>query len=1381
MREPEVEACHVLRRMSQDKTGLLLAYVVLTEPGLLKQLEERLRHKLSPDERPALYVVVPALPLAADGAVDEVALAALEVIDDDLLKKWENDLQADPRIEQVAVVAETKHLRQSWLDIDALCPQASAPTQIGASQRLAVTARPDPMHISDAPPSISHGDALRSTATDPVTLRDLLVRAAGAAERKAVVYVESDGSETVQPYPQLLDEATRLLTGLRRLGLQPQDRIIFQLDRASDFIPAFWASILGGMIPVPASIPPAYEPDNSGVHKLHEAWKLLGSPVILTCASLAASVKSVAEALHLDGFRVEVVDELRHHAPAPNHYQAQPQAATLYLLTSGSTGVPKCVMLSHRNLLSMLAGLVQMNGFTRHDTTLNWLPLDHVGSIVFLSLMGVLLQARQVHIPTDVILCEPLRLLNAIEHYRASVSWAPNFAFGLILERCQHAPERRWNLSSMGCLVNAGEAVVAETMQTFLDVFCPQGLPRDAIQPAFGMSETCSGITWSQGFSPAEMTPDMPYVNVGRPIPGASVRIVDDQGNVVDEGAIGHLQVAGPSVFSGYYGNEAATRERFSDGWFSTGDLGCLRHGALFITGREQDVIVINGVNYYSYEIETLAERVDGVTLSFTAAVAVSDGAGSDGEWALFFHPEAFDDASLLRLVRAIRNALVQHGGIRPTHLIPLEKSAIPKTAIGKIQRAALAQAFEAGAFDAIRRRMDVLTGAAKPMPDWFFRKIWRRLMLSMSQPTAGAVTLVLTDRAGLGEALADIGMSQEERCIQVSAGTDFARLTPHRYHLDTTQKAHYRRLFESLENDGIRVDRIVHLLGYDVVVEPIRGMAEIGRILDNGIYSLLFTVQALRSVQGDQHPVSLMVVSSFAQHVRPQDRLTVGKATLSGFLKSLSLECPWLTCLHLDLEPGPPHVLADIVRVEETVVWHEPEVAYRDGERWVPRLENANLAAAPTQAPPFRQGGFYVISGGLGGIGHVIARHLLQQYRAHLLLLGRTELDTSGSTHKHSVYKALQDLPGQVAYEGVDVCDVPKLKQVVHEAARRWGGQLDGIIHLAGATLERWLLEETRAQMAETLQAKVFGTWALQQLLGDWPDIPFISFSSVNGLFGGVGVGAYAAANSFLDAFGHEQAVQRPGRYYGLSWSFWDNVGMSRGYQGHDAVRARGYHVIDPEQGLNAFQAAMGHAAPGLYIGLDPTKRHIRRWVEAPPETMRQLRAYYTVSADQNVVDFADLTIPDRFGTPSTCEGVVLEAMPLDADGAMERDALLAMASSQPAATVAPRTETERQIVAIWRELLASPPTGIESNFFELGGDSLLGAQMIARLHDVFKAELPLQTFFRYPTVVGLAAALMQQEARPGHIEAIAQVHASIEQMTPEQVRALLDAKRQG
>ena len=314
---------------------------------------------------------------------------------------------------------------------------------------------------------------------------------------------------------------------------------------------------------------------------------------------------------------------------------------------------------------------------------------------MFLGVMPVYLGCPQLHAPAATVLEDPMRWLEWLDRYRVSISWAPNFVYALLNDRVERMTATRFDLSAMRFLANAGEPIVGSTA-LLLQLLEPHGLRKTAMRPAFGMTETCSGITWSDRFPPDPAAGKRPvFVELGLPIPGASLRIVDDRSQVVLEGTIGRLQVKGLSVTSGYYQSADSTRATVLEGgWLETGDLGFLRDGRLTLTGREKEIIIINGVNYPNHAIEAAVEELEGVEPSWTAACAVRARGAATEQLAIMFCPRPTAPLAPEALVRRIREHVVRSLGVNPTYVVPLAKEAIPKTAIGKIERSSLARAW---------------------------------------------------------------------------------------------------------------------------------------------------------------------------------------------------------------------------------------------------------------------------------------------------------------------------------------------------------------------------------------------------------------------------------------------------------------------------------------------------------------------------------------------------------------------------------------------------------------------------------------------------------------------------------------------------------------
>ncbi|MDU0812757.1 non-ribosomal peptide synthetase [Bacillus siamensis] len=551
-------------------------------------------------------------------------------------------------------------------------------------------------------PSVSYGKSLRLSADQPMTIPEVLHKTAAAAnDQKGITYIQPDGTEVYQTYSGLKKIALSIVKGLRQSGVKAHDEVILQLSDNSQLIPAFWGCVFLGAIPVPLAAAPAYTEMNSGTQKLKDAWTLLNQPYVITSREVLTEMTEWAKDQELSGFCALAAEDLSAHEMDTDCHYPRPEDLAMLLLTSGSTGTPKAVMLSHENIVCMVKGNIQMQGYTSEDVTFNWMPFDHVGGIGMLHLRDVYLGCEEINIPSESILMDPLKWLDLIDHYRASVTWAPNFAFGLLADFAEEIQTRKWDLSSMRYMLNGGEAAVAKVGRRIMELLEPHGLPANAIRPAWGMSETSSGVIFSDEFTLENTSDDDRFVEIGLPIPGFNMRIADDRNQVVEEGEIGRFQVSGLTVTSGYYERPDLNETVFTeDGWFETGDLGFLREGRLTITGRTKDAIIINGVNYYSHAIESAVEELPEIETSYTAACAVRPNQSTTDELAIFFVTSVpLDESRRTKLLHHIHQHVTQRIGVTPDYLLPVAKEDIPKTAIGKIQRTQLKHSFEQGQF----------------------------------------------------------------------------------------------------------------------------------------------------------------------------------------------------------------------------------------------------------------------------------------------------------------------------------------------------------------------------------------------------------------------------------------------------------------------------------------------------------------------------------------------------------------------------------------------------------------------------------------------------------------------------------------------------------
>jgi non-ribosomal peptide synthase protein (TIGR01720 family) len=1378
---PEVEDAAVLARPTPEGPRLV-AYVVPFGPWQPERLRARLGEGAA---APAAYIPVARLPLLPDGEIDEAALARLETIDEDLIARWEGALAALAETAEVAVVARPVAVKRPPLHASDLLPAEGG---AGESRRpLAAPAERGPEAAGGParPAAIRQGEPLRTEPEPPKNLQQALRRAAQRSPDRGILYLDAGGGELFQSYPELLADAERILGGLRRLGLEPGDKALFQLDLNQDFLPAFWGCVLGGFVPIPVAVPPTYDEIGNVVSKLHNAWRILGRPWLLTDAAHRDGLLGLADLLGASDWRVAVLEELRAGDRDGGWHVVTGDDPAFFQLTSGSTGIPKCVTLTHGNILHHVQSAIQLNGHAADDVSLNWMPMDHVGSLLCYHQRDVYLGCLQLHAKPEAVIQRPLTWLDWLERYRVTQTWAPNFAYKLVNEAVAQQPDRKWDLSALRFIMNGGEQVALEVTRIFLRLLAGHGLSPQVMHPTYGMAELSSACIYSHRFDleggtgvhfldgtalsghvrflTAQQPGAVPFLEVGVPLPGFAMRIVDAEDRVVEEDVVGRLQAQGPVVTRGYYDNPQANAESFTaDGWFNTGDLGFIHDGCLSLTGREKDLIILHGANYYNHEIETCVEQVEGVEPTFAAAASVRDPATGSEQLVVFFTPRSGSLEDRLAVIHAIRGAVTRKIGVKTELVVPVEKAEFPKTTSGKIQRTQLVQAFEAGRFRDVLRQIDIAAGGANTVPDWFFRRVWRRKRQPVAVGEIGA-GLVLGDGGGLGTELCRRLRRPDRPWVLVEPGAAFIRRERERYQVVPGDRDQLRRLLRALAAEGIVIGHAVHLGTYGEPGE-LGDPEAVERSLERGLYDLLHLVQALAEAHEAAAPgeragrVSLVVVSSQAQAVTAKEPVAADRAALLGLVKTVGQEMPWLSCRHLDLPSADGERNLSRIQRELTAFDGDREVAWRQGRRHVAGLERLDLLRKQAVELPFQRGGLVLVTGGLGGIGREIARYLLREQEVRLLLVGRTPLAAGDGrgTELQAELAALREI-GEVAYEPLDVADEARLRAAVETAEARWECRLQGAIHLAGVLREGPLAEETREGLAAVLRPKLTGTLALWRLLRDRQGSFLIGFSSVNSVFGGAMTGAYAAANAALEGFfAAAQSGDAPPRCTCLTWSMWDEIGISRGYRMKDLSRARGFEAISLRQGLLSFLAALRHDQRRLIVGLAGDNRNVRRLAETADYALEELAGFFTSRGE--AAELGSPAVTDRFGVRSRCALRRLDEIPRLASGEIDRALLRDLGANVRTAAVrtAPASELERQLAAIWQQVLGcASPVGTHHNFFELGGDSILSIQVIARAREL-GLRLTTQDLFRYPTIAELAAHATTAGAPPAAQEPV-------------------------
>ncbi|MEZ5330655.1 MAG: fatty acyl-AMP ligase [Thermoanaerobaculia bacterium] len=538
--------------------------------------------------------------------------------------------------------------------------------------------------------------------------------AAAEAGRGGLRFLDRREEERFLGWPELVERGLRVAGGLAAEGIRPGDRVALVFPTGEEFFDACFGALLAGAVPVPL-----YPPVRLG--RLGEYHARTGAMLSAAGAKMLLTDRRVGSLLGESVERAgpDVVFRTLERLPAgePPPLAGSSDDLGLVQFSSGTTVEPKPVALSHRALLAQLDVL---NRHWRHIegvSGVSWLPLYHDMGLIGCIFPAAEHGAELTLLPPELFVAKPALWLRALSRYRAEVSPAPNFAYALCVERVRDEEMEGVDLSSWRVALNGAESVAPAVLRRFVERFGRWGFRPEALSPVYGLSEAALAVTFSDLERPFETLrvgrerlaqghaePDeegLELVSVGRPLPGFTVEIRDEEGTSLPEGRVGRVWIAGPSLMDGYLGRPEETARVLVDGWLDSGDLGFLSGGELYLTGRAKDVLILRGRNYRPEDVEHAVDGVDGVRTGCTAAVSWLP-EGEDGERLVLFVETARElrgDAE--GLVAACRERVLEATGLRPAEVVPLEPGTLPRTSSGKIRRAEALRRWSDGTLEA--------------------------------------------------------------------------------------------------------------------------------------------------------------------------------------------------------------------------------------------------------------------------------------------------------------------------------------------------------------------------------------------------------------------------------------------------------------------------------------------------------------------------------------------------------------------------------------------------------------------------------------------------------------------------------------------------------
>lgn len=519
-------------------------------------------------------------------------------------------------------------------------------------------------------------------------------------------YADKTGNIVAQTYFELYTEARKIALGLRKLGLKKSDNIIIATQNDKETIEILWGCFLLGVVPTILQPPMTFSGYNPSVVKLMNVFRQMGKPFVFMSPGIKETGDFPSEKIVFK----QHLDVNGQFSPVSHN----PDDLAFIQFSSGSTGDPKGVMLTHSNMMVNMEAIRIGTGCKLNERWGNWMPLFHDMGLIGYHFTPLYCQVSQFHVDTLDFIMNPGLWLTLLSDNKVNISGCTNFALALVIKYLKRGKQLSdWDFSPLKALLNGAEPISVKTMEEFIEALKPYNFKPETMMPVYGMAESTLAISFasltdrsvSTAFDSTlldreniakSVDPSLPSARllseVGVALNDIEIRIVDDHDNVIDEGNAGHVQIKGPSVTKGYYNNPQATAATFCGEWLRTGDIGFIFEGRLYISGRYKDIIFKNGRHYFANDLEDLACSIDEIHPGKVCFGGITTKETGQDKVIAFIAgvPEQRALDTFLELRSLMRSTL----GMNIDELVLIKSNEIPKTSSGKLQRYKLMQRY---------------------------------------------------------------------------------------------------------------------------------------------------------------------------------------------------------------------------------------------------------------------------------------------------------------------------------------------------------------------------------------------------------------------------------------------------------------------------------------------------------------------------------------------------------------------------------------------------------------------------------------------------------------------------------------------------------------
>lgn len=1159
----------------------------------------------------------------------------------------------------------------------------------------------------------------------PENLSSILENAAKIHPNNGIRIVGNNANDYFMTYKELLFKARKVASGLQSFNLPIETPVILQCIKPEDIFITFWGIILAGSIPVPLSVPLQYTENDQNSRKLIQTIRALESVVIIGDKSNIELSRSFISKGSFNNFYY-TIDDLMAYEPTYSIVYADPGSVTIYLQTSGSTSAPKIVPQTHYKLIMRTAATIEFNGFKSDDISLNCFPLDHVCGLIMFHLRDVMLGCNQIHSTIFDFLESPLNWLIWCDKYRVTNTWAPNFAFNLINTYAPQITQYKWDLSSLKFIENCAEQVIASQVLSFIENLQKFCLDPRIVRPSWGMSETCSVTVLSKSFAPDRVDSSARYVKVGKPYPLCSIRIVNEDNVLVKKGETGKLQIKGACVFNGYLNNPKENEKSFIDGWFETGDLGQVIDDELAIVGRTKDVIIINGINIAAHEVERCVELIEGVLPSFSVAVMVNDKQDASDKLAVFFVLKN-EKTILEKVITNICTTIAENIGLVPNYLIVVDPNDIPKTSVGKIQRSKLKLRFENGEFKP-NYSNTVQTITSPLETDTYAIKILEQREINNIKNLKKKLLIIFSRKNIVASDQLSKFKKYFDNVLLVTDTADVSETINSQYQVDFLSKNNILEFFKKIINEYGSISCIAYILEDNFEKYLYRSDG----IIINQALVIIDIYSSLRMEIHNALEFFILKLSVPNSKIVNNSNILSNICGIASLARTINIEQNSIRCKYLKLFDD--CFLEEIIFSEMNDVSKEPEIIYQDGKRYVPRLK---LDKFPNTLNKIESNGLYVLIGGLGGIGPHLAEALMNSYSAAIVLSGRTGEEELSKSQKEKLLWLKKNYPN-ISYVKIDITDSGSLAEALLNIQRIADRKrkITGIFNLAAYMDQNPIIHLTRSILDKALEPKVQGTWNLYESAEKFGIPLIVNFSSVNGYFGGSNVPAYSMANCIQEEISdYVNQKSESVRMVNISWSMWNDVGLSKGFLYKELTVFNGYEVLSIDRALLILFKIIRSKCNNLLVGIDSKNQFMQVHFSQItfPKRMLVIKGKQKIKKDF-VDDFGNF-VRFRFLENEIIRDFKTESNRIQNPSAVETEMQVPTIS-----------DISEILFGIWTEI-GIENIQINKNIFEMGTRSIFIPQIIGKIKNLLDVDINVVDLFQYSSIGTLAQYISKKK----------------------------------